>query len=64
MTIKDVTDLHKALVSSGQSSTLEEAHLLVIEMRQRVYLDSEDPEDVLHEYGLEPDYVPDLLFHS
>ncbi|MGR3809590.1 hypothetical protein [Jiulongibacter sp. NS-SX5] len=33
---------------------------LIAEMHERV-LDGEDPEDILYEIGLEPDYVFDLL---
>jgi len=31
-------------------------------MRERVIEDFEDPEEVLYEYGLEPDYIFDLLW--
>ena len=44
----------------GQDLTLEEAQELRKEMRQRVK-DGEDPEEVLYEEGLEPDYFYDLL---
>ena len=40
--------------------TRKEAKELIAEMRQRVW-DGEDPEEVLYEEGLEPDYVFDLL---
>ena len=41
--------------------TYEEASELVNEARERV-LDGEDPEEILHyDFGLEPDYVYDLL---
>ena len=40
--------------------TRKEAKELISEMRQRVR-DREDPEEVLYEEGLEPDYVFDLL---
>jgi hypothetical protein len=51
--------LLKALME-GQDLTLEEAKELQKEMRQRVK-DGEDPEEVLYEEGLEPDYFYDLL---
>ena len=42
--------------------TREEAREALKEARQRV-LDGEDPEEILHEdFGLEPDYVFDLMF--
>lgn len=40
--------------------TEDEAMELVEEMRQRVY-EGENPEDVLYEEGLEPDYIFDLI---
>jgi len=53
------TQLHRALMS-GHNLNFEEAHELVVEMRLRVE-DGEDPEEVLYEEGLEPDYVFDLM---
>lgn len=41
--------------------TKEEAQSIVLEMLERMY-DGEDPEDLLSEYGLEPDYIEDLLY--
>ena len=40
----------------------EEAREEFREMRRRVFRDEEDPEEVLEDYGLEPDYVFDLLY--
>ena len=40
--------------------TLEEATELVKEMRERV-LDGENPEEVLYDEGLEPDYIFELI---
>ena len=40
--------------------TRDEAREAINEMRQRV-MDGEDPEEVLHENGLEPDYIWNLL---
>ena len=37
-----------------------EADVLIEEMKERV-IEGEDPEEVLYEEGLEPDYVFDLL---
>lgn len=37
-----------------------EAMEQIAEMKERV-LDGEDPEEILYEIGLEPDYVIDLL---
>lgn len=38
----------------------EEAKVIQQELVQAV-IDGEDPEQVLHDFGLEPDYVIDLL---
>ena len=54
-----MTDLEKVLVDSGDYSAAE-AHEIQIELANRV-LDGEDPEELLEEYGLEPDYVFDIL---
>ena len=51
-------ELLTALMNNGYSQ--QEALDLIAEMRERV-LDGEDPEEVLFEEGLEPDYVFDLL---
>ena len=40
--------------------TRDEAREAINEMRQRV-MDGEDPEELLHEIGLEPDYIWDIL---
>lgn len=38
----------------------QEASDLIQEMKERV-MDGEDPEEVLHEIGLEPDYIWELI---
>jgi pentatricopeptide repeat protein len=53
--------LINALIRSEQAENVEDAMDLVKEMRNRVIEHNEDPEDVLYEYGLEPDYVMDLI---
>lgn len=40
----------------------EEAREEMREMRRRIFRDAENPEEVLEDYGLEPDYVFDLLY--
>jgi polyhydroxyalkanoate synthesis regulator phasin len=52
--------LIKALME-GQDLTKEEAKSLILEMRKRIHNDNEDPEEVLYEEGLEPDYVFELI---
>jgi hypothetical protein len=52
--------LLKALME-GQDLSREEAKEMIAEMRKRVHEDNEDPEEVLHEEGLEPDYILDLI---
>jgi hypothetical protein len=54
------TKLYAAMVSSGNyggDSDIEDAYN---EMRDRIE-DGEDPEEVLHDEGFEPDYFYDLL---
>ena len=52
--------LLKALME-GQDLSREEAKEIIQEMRKRVHEDNEDPEEVLYEEGLEPDYILDIL---
>lgn len=54
-----MTDLHKALMYR-EGISYEEANEIVLEARLAVE-DGEDPEEVLYELGLEPDYLLDLL---
>ena len=56
-----LTDLHKALMRK-YDMTAEDANNRIEEMRQEVYEDDRDPDEVLFDEGLEPDYVMDLLF--
>lgn len=53
-------NLIQALIDSGNCETKTEAMLIIAEMHNEV-LDGNDPEEILSEYGLEPDYVQDLL---
>jgi hypothetical protein len=50
----------KDVLIKVQEITPKEADLIISEMRERMY-NGEDPEELLYEYGLEPDYVLDLL---
>lgn len=52
--------LLKALMQ-GQDLSKDEAKEIIEEMCKRVHEDNEDPEEVLHEEGLEPDYILDLI---
>jgi hypothetical protein len=54
-----ITKLHKALMNSEDLS-LTEADDIIQEMITRV-MDGENPELVLYDHGLEPDYVFDIL---
>lgn len=54
-----MSDLELALMNS-QGISLEEAQRIVDDMKDQV-LEGEDPEEVLLEYGLEPDYVMDII---
>jgi hypothetical protein len=51
-------ELLNALVANGYDTN--EALEVINEMRQRV-MDGEDPEEILFEEGLEPDYIMDIL---
>lgn len=53
-----MTDLEKALISQGH--TPKQALEIMEEMVEDV-LNGGDPEDILYSYGLEPDYVFDIL---
>ena len=63
-TIKKIvlTDLHKALMHNEDISR-EEADQMISEFYDRV-ADGEDPEEILYDEGLEPDYVLDILFYK
>jgi hypothetical protein len=54
-------ELIKALVNSGNAEDVTEAKEIVKEMKERM-MEGENPEEILYEYGLEPDYVMDLLW--
>lgn len=53
-------ELLNALISSGSAENIKEAKEIYREMQSRIY-DGEDPEEVLMDYGLEPDYIFDLV---
>jgi hypothetical protein len=55
----DTYDLKNYLLGRGDL-TEEEVDELIEEMRDRV-ADGEDPEDVLYDEGIEPDFVFDIL---
>jgi hypothetical protein len=52
--------LLKALMD-GQDLSRDEAKEIIEEMKTRVHEENEDPEEVLYEYSLEPDYIHDIL---
>jgi hypothetical protein len=54
-----MSSLKKVLISRDEM-TSSEADEFIKELRERV-LDGEDPEEVLYEIGLEPDYIFDLI---
>lgn len=47
---------------NSQGISFADALVEVELMHERVVKDNENPEEILYEYGLEPDYVLDLLF--
>lgn len=52
--------LKEALMEHDDLSEAE-AEDIICEMRERVF-DGEDPEEILYENGLEPDYVFELIY--
>jgi len=54
-----MTKLEDVLIVRDQL-TIAEAKEIIDEMKERV-LEGENPDDLLYEIGLEPDYVFDLL---
>jgi hypothetical protein len=54
------SELHKALISSGKCKTDAAAIKKIASMRAQV-ANGKDPEKLLYNVGLEPDYVFDLL---
>jgi len=57
---REVTEVEKILIKRD-GMTSEQAYKALKEARDRVYA-GEDPEEVLlDEFGLEPDYIHDLL---
>jgi benzoyl-CoA reductase/2-hydroxyglutaryl-CoA dehydratase subunit BcrC/BadD/HgdB len=54
------TDLFKVMKRSGDYQDDDQIVNVIEEMRNDVE-DGEDPEELLYDIGLEPDYVMDLL---
>lgn len=54
-----MSELKKVLIKRDEM-TADEASELIREMKERV-MDGEDPEELLYEIGLEPDYIFDIL---
>jgi hypothetical protein len=54
-----MSEIIKILIESGDFDK-SEAVAVLKEMRTRVN-EGEDPEEVLYDYGLEPDYVEELF---
>ncbi len=50
----------KQVLMRRDEMTEEEADEQIAEMREQIY-DGEDPEEVLYEIGLEPDYIFDII---
>ena len=53
-----MTDLYFALINQGFDE--EEAKGIIAEMKEMID-EGNNPEEILYEYGLEPDYVFDLI---
>jgi hypothetical protein len=54
-----MTEVGRILIDRD-GMTAVEAHEEQIDMASRV-LDGESPEEILYEYGLEPDYIFDII---
>ena len=52
------TELQKILINNGYDE--DEFKDVIEEMRERI-LEGEDADEVLYEYGLEPDYIMDIV---
>lgn len=55
-----MTELKKVLMNRD-GLTSEEADNVIQEMQNQIFDDGDDPETVLEDIGLEPDYLEDLL---
>lgn len=53
-------DSVQSILMRRDGMTRDEARETIRDMQQRV-IDGEDPEELLHEIGLEPDYIWDIL---
>jgi hypothetical protein len=56
-----MNELMKILIERDGYS-ISDATAEIESMRDRVVNDGENPDEILYEYGLEPDYVFDLLY--
>lgn len=54
--------LLETVIMNNYELTEKEAIEYVADMKERVFCDNEDPEEVLYNEGLEPDYICDLIF--
>lgn len=53
----------KETIMERDGLTSSEADELINIARERIYDEGDDPEEVLHEeFGLEPDYIFDLIY--
>lgn len=56
----ECTTLYKAMIASGNYSP-DDAIEAIAEMRALVATGEEDPEELLHYEGFEPDYIFDII---
>ena len=54
------SELKKSLMNGMNEMTSKEADETIEEMKNQIF-DGENPEDLLYDYGLEPDYIFDLI---
>ena len=60
--MEKLTELHKVIMS-GQDVDEDTACWIVDDLRRMVEEEGCDPDDVLFDEGLEPDYVFDLIYY-
>lgn len=55
-----MSNLQKAIINIYEI-TAQEAEMIIYELRRRIFK-GENPEELLYEIGLEPDYIEDLIY--
>lgn len=56
-----ISDLHIALVNNRSALNYEDADTIIETMHDDMIENNRDPDELLYEYGLEADYVFDVI---